>query len=265
MLKADSCFRIGYSHKVCQDYSSHYNDKNPFVIISDGCSSTKDSDFGSRILTKLSEKSLIETGSVDFLDLIKSANKLIESLNLKADCLCATLVYCILKDGSFKVQGIGDYTIFAQKKNGYNRIISYDFPSGAPYYLKYELDESNKNIYFERFGKTVIRTEYLNSSKISEDNFEINQINFEDIFPETEYSFVSILSDGIKSFVKTVITDTSKYSTEVKFLEILSELMSYKIYGNDFVLKRTTKAFQLFKRNGIENYDDISIGTISNL
>ena len=51
----------------------------------------------------------------------------------------------------------------------------------------------------------------------------------------------------------------------MKFLEILSELMSYKIYGNDFVLKRTTKAFQLFKRNGIENYDDISIGTISNL
>ena len=62
-MHADSFFAIGSTHKINQDYAwggmpnthwSEYSMSAPraIAIVSDGCSSSKDTDFGSRLLAQ---------------------------------------------------------------------------------------------------------------------------------------------------------------------------------------------------------------------
>src|SRR6478609_9515831 len=57
MTNSDSYFEIGAGHTTCEDYAFHGSfrvDTKPFyfAVVSDGCSASKDSDFGSRFLAR---------------------------------------------------------------------------------------------------------------------------------------------------------------------------------------------------------------------
>ena len=66
-MNADSAFRMGSTHAVCQDYAvasawtaaAHTDGAapppRPYIILSDGCSSTPDTDVGARLLVKAAE------------------------------------------------------------------------------------------------------------------------------------------------------------------------------------------------------------------
>ena len=54
-MNANCAINIGSTHALCQDYALARND-GPYVILSDGCSSSPDTDVGSRLLVKASEK-----------------------------------------------------------------------------------------------------------------------------------------------------------------------------------------------------------------
>ncbi|HYO91642.1 MAG TPA: hypothetical protein VEQ40_08400, partial [Pyrinomonadaceae bacterium] len=71
-MNADSAFLIGATHAVCQDYAVAGNgtpderaavsnlQANPYVILSDGCSSSPDTDIGARLLVKAAEQVLFK-------------------------------------------------------------------------------------------------------------------------------------------------------------------------------------------------------------
>ncbi|MFN2514557.1 MAG: protein phosphatase 2C domain-containing protein, partial [Pyrinomonadaceae bacterium] len=70
-MNVDSAFIIGATHAVCQDYAVAGNglpthqarDENspaaPYLILSDGCSSSPDTDIGARLLVKAAEQILL--------------------------------------------------------------------------------------------------------------------------------------------------------------------------------------------------------------
>ena len=55
-MKLDSAFQIGKTHDVCEDFAltgTFEDEKNTarYVIVSDGCSSSQNTDLGSRLLS----------------------------------------------------------------------------------------------------------------------------------------------------------------------------------------------------------------------
>src|SRR5215203_2249321 len=51
-MNTDCFFNIGATHSVCQDYVV----ASPYLILSDGCSSSPDTDIGARLLVKAAER-----------------------------------------------------------------------------------------------------------------------------------------------------------------------------------------------------------------
>ena len=68
-MNADSVFNIGATHAVCQDYviarsgETTFGSPNagPYIILSDGCSSSPDTDMGARLLVKAMDQTLIRS------------------------------------------------------------------------------------------------------------------------------------------------------------------------------------------------------------
>lgn len=269
-MNVDSFFTIGTTHKVCQDYVLHGNvNGNPYVILSDGCSTAVDSDFGSRLLCKSCEPLIYapDYNINSMLDgITRNAHTFSRALNLEDDSLCATLVFAKIEEEKFRVFSVGDCVIGAKKKDGTLEIVEYEFVSGAPYYLRYEIQNVKKG-YFEQFGKKVVRKSYwIKGSEISTveiRSFDLDQIFFAEEFPCEQYEFVAVMSDGARSFLKTVTTNTTKQNIAVGPLQTLKELLAFKGYFGEFVNRRCQKAFKQFKEQGIFNYDDFSLGVIS--
>lgn len=55
-MNSDSLFVIGSDHDICQDYVAHHNNGvKSYIVLADGCSGSKDSDVGARVLVKSHE------------------------------------------------------------------------------------------------------------------------------------------------------------------------------------------------------------------
>ena len=85
-MAADVFYAIGSTHHVCQDFAVANGD---FVILSDGCSSAKDSDWGARLLVKACHNVIKERSkplSMDFTILknavLTLANSYVKTLDL---------------------------------------------------------------------------------------------------------------------------------------------------------------------------------------
>ena len=68
MATADAHFSIGKTHRVCEDYARAglLPDGRAFAIVSDGCSSSPDTDFGSRLMTIAAQERMMLSG--DFFE-----------------------------------------------------------------------------------------------------------------------------------------------------------------------------------------------------
>lgn len=279
IMNADVFFTMGSTHKICQDYAvSHSDEKFPFAILSDGCSSAIDTDFGSRLLVKATQPDIYQYNwDYDLLlyNAIKNAHTFCRTLSLADESLCATLMIAKLEDNFFRILCAGDGYIAAKRPNGTIDVYEFAFEQGAPYYLRYELNPEIKNGYFEKFGdKTEVlcnQTSYtinangvISAKKITACNVTKSNIHFEVAFPIAEFEAVAIMSDGVGSFVKQTNTLTTKNNALVPAEEIIKELMAFKSYAGGFVQRRCQKAFKKFKDQGMQNCDDVSIAVISN-
>ena len=271
-VSTDVCFCIGKSHKICQDYG--VSGEN-YTIISDGCSAAKDSDFGSRLLVAATRVCILKEWSSQFdkyftNTLLELANTYCRTLYLSQDALSATLLISKIEKDSFKVLCIGDGAVAAKRKDGSLLLHEYKFLSGAPYYLRYELDENIRGQYSTRFSPEVEEVIYNISKDGKLESKQTNKLecpvaglfSFNLSFSIEEFDSVATFSDGVSSFVEQKITTTSKASYPVLIEEIVKELMNFKGYNKEFVHRRCTRALKNFCENNIFNLDDLSMGVI---
>lgn len=272
-MNSDSAFYIGKTHQVCQDYAAHGISTTgmPFAVISDGCSSSPDTDFGSRFLTKasacllstLDNFSFLQSGA--FLQALVESSSYVKCVGLPSESLDATLLVAQKIDDRYLFTCAGDGVLAKLKKDGTIDVTQIEYDSGAPYYLNYQLNSDRNKGYKEKFG-LVRRIKTYSIVKGEPTSIVVREDTDGSVFFEggsaADYVTLAVMSDGILSFMETIRTSTSKTNVPVEPYKVLSELLAFKSYAGVFVQRR----FQRFRKDceerGWFSVDDISIGAV---
>jgi hypothetical protein len=280
-MNADVFFSIGTTHKVCQDYARcRPHEKQPYAILADGCSSAEDTDLGARLLVKNAERflrvggfySLSDKGNIDsyLFNSVLSAQGTSAALQLHNDALCATLLTAKLEGDDFQAIVVGDGIVAARTPDGLVVVHEYHFASGAPYYLRYELEERTKKGYFKQFGTKGTHITYAihPNGEISDKHelpflFDEENIFFEERFPVKDFEAVALFTDGATSFLKRSDSSTSRQNMPVDSAQILKELTTFKGYVGEFAQRRAQRAMKNFIEKGIRNADDLGFAVLA--
>lgn len=257
----DSFFTIGKTHKICQDYAL----VEPGILcVSDGCSSSPNTDFGSRILVKCAMESFACNGKILNDKVMEKCFDCCQILNLSMAAIDATLMFCNLENNIFNIVVTGDGTIVARKKDKTIVIKTINYKGNAPLYLSYFFEPDRKKARSEMFDctktikTTIIKPGFptVESEEVSVNDIELLQ------FSADEYEMVSLMTDGIDSFAKEVLTQTTKTIETYNPITLIQNLIDYKNYNGQFVQRRCQKYLKECQDQKILNNDDFTIATI---
>ena len=279
MLNADRYFYIGKTHDVCEDFavagSIAYADPINYVyaILCDGCSSSKDTDIGARLLAKVAERLLLPYSSLT--NEIDSAAKVCFDLNLNSSCLDATLLKVTAFDTGkhckWYASCIGDGTIIKIRNDNKIEITDIEYKSGAPYYLSYKLDREREKGYIKTYGLERTITKYIFNQSLTWESVSNPVIDTKGIpyiedgyFDDSEEGYHTILttSDGIHSFQEKIITDTSVVNHQMGIERILPELLDFKGYNGQFIARRMKRFMKDSAKWNWSNLDDLSMAGV---
>ncbi|MFN4149636.1 MAG: hypothetical protein ACK4IX_01735, partial [Candidatus Sericytochromatia bacterium] len=217
-----------------------------------------------RVLCKLAEKFIVSKYDPK-LEIKSSYMKLknfllkgLSELNLKLanETYYSTLLVFITSEKHTDIFIFGDGYLKIKYSN--KKIVkSFKYSKNAPYYLAYDLNESDKKMYFDTFKQVleINSTEIINEEKNTQKSIkEIKENIFYRLENENLIS-VSIMSDGIESF-----QDSNK--KEINDLEIVEELTNYKNTNGNFVIRRNKAFLRDCNKKEITHKDDLSIASI---
>ena len=273
----DSFMTIGNSHEVCEDYIYHSFQADPYMILADGCSSSKNTDVGARVLVhaarNILNRFIHRTGipiEADVLgDMIAhEAEETIKKLGLNNSALDATLIIAYRLKDKIIINVFGDGNVILKKKDGTTKIYNYQYAKNMPYYLSYYVDAARQHQYCKEMfdvdegGKCLVTVRHL----LYEDPEKLDEVivTTEDfvkiptyILPIENYEMIGIASDGIESFF-------SPHDNSLRrgCIEVLEELTAFKGTVGEFLKRRCKRAIKNYKKDGIEHYDDVSIGVM---
>jgi len=250
--------------KSCQDYTicSGQNDKYPFLIICDGCGSSKDSDIGARLLAhgaKTFFNKMIKNGNeIDYknfgLASIVNANGSSKFLEIEEQCLDSTLIFSYVENNSYiRAMMFGDGIMFTTGKDG--KLFQFkqiSYKGNAPHYLSYNLNQDRYSKYSDLNGPVPVNIFECMSGNTVELSVGLEkQINFGNYINLIEAFIIS--SDGIESFIDVSTGERIPYE------EVIQEIISFKTKRGEFIKRRIRRMMEDYAKKGIYNYDDVSI------
>ena len=276
-MHADSFFTIGSSHTVCQDYARTFLEGEACVaVLSDGCSSAVDSDFGSRLLVT---ETISHIKTVGFDNSPKSfsdwetASKIIGSaarknaisLGLKAQAIDATLLVAVADQDRTVGVIFGDGAIVYRLNNGELVIEEVRYSKSYPGYISYVVDDRKREAYaavgeechLHRF--IVSGDDIIAEPPTPIDCLKPHWVNL----PTSSISCIALISDGISSFYRTIIEETSRSNIQVPMLDVLPELMAFARMKGQFVQRRVRKGLARFAMANVHHADDVSVAAIA--
>lgn len=265
-FNADVAFTIGDTHTVCQDYgkASAYA-----MAISDGCSSSPDTDLGARIMVMSALACYESLGFHDFADVIAyNAERALTGLHQgihglgskpSTKCLDATLLalgftHDISGKQSLEVVCFGDGVIVVEFKDGRREVYVIDYACNAPYYPSYKLDPDREKAYIEM--STGIGT--IKRLDIAGDVGSPIEAKTHArlLYDPADLARVTLMTDGAMSF-------SSRDGSPVDHLSIINELTAFKSVEGPFVERRLNRGLKaLAKRNLVQN-DDLTVGCMN--
>jgi hypothetical protein len=253
----DSYYTIGSTHQYCQDYadSGAYNEF-VYACISDGCSSSKDSDIGARWLCKSFplDQIISKEGQKTEDELVQSIRCAYPSGIFGQQSLDATLLGLVYDKTSdqLRIYAWGDGQIHLKYKDGRAINYSISYKSNAPYYLSYRLSDKTAQ-YEKEFG--------LDYAVVKEIDREVETSFFacKNFFKVVENAsktldFAAVMSDGIESFM---------FPLSLNKQLVQNEFLNFKSLNGEFV-KRRFQGFKRFcARESVSYHDDLSLAAIS--
>lgn len=268
-MNADSAFRMGSTHEVCQDYAAAgaCGSCGPYAVLADGCSSSPDTDVGARLLVKAFARLLRESGRPPaslLNELHAEAARLALSwaglLGLKPQAVDATLLTAHLHGGELVVGCSGDGVICLQTTEGALDVYVVSYPHGYPVYPVYSHQPArlrtladagllSKEITHLRAASAA---EPLRPVRVSEGGAptEVIAVN------AAGYSFATLLSDGLHSFVRPEPAES------ISLESVLPELVSFKNTRGAFVGRRMQGFLKDCLRKGWRHADDLSLAAL---
>lgn len=273
----DNFLTIGKGHEICEDYTIMGDSPTPYLIISDGCSSSKNTDLGARILAHSFKKQFLAVDSLEHLNLpflgltsLPEAKVLISLLNLNDSALDATLLfgYEIPKHNIFAIICFGDGYIFTKNTEGIITIHEISYKQEAPYYLnihgysgynnrkkQWEKDfpdnvRVDKVLKFNEQGECIENKEVKFKEKVhSLDTYPIMHLNL------GKFESIGIASDGIGSFL-------DYNGNKIPIYDCVKEILAFKIKKGQFLRRRMKKMLKDYAKKDIYAYDDISVAVL---
>lgn len=256
-MNADSAFVIGATHAVCQDYAVA---SGAYAILSDGCSTSPDTDIGARLLVKAAERLLNIDGNAagwheNAALLALSWTKSIEMPDQSID---ATLLTAYVSGNQLLVSCSGDGVIVTESHDGALDVYVIAYPSGFPLYPAY-LHQPERLEALVSTGRSCKEMKHFRSSSISEplqlestasDDSTIQNFSFK----SSDYKFVALASDGVHSFRKQV--------EPVPMSQVLRELFSFKSLHGAFVARRVKRFLKDCVARGWQHADDLSLAVV---
>jgi hypothetical protein len=283
-MQVDSFFTKGTSHKVCEDYTMHGKIlDNPFIIVCDGCSGSKDTDFGARLMARSARQALAhiynegayfeKLDTKELFELLEKETEYYLSAALKATysditVADATLLIAFVSGNDLYYYVRGDGAVAYKKHDGELTINKYDFQTGAPYYLSYTMSKLKGLAYDAQYGhgnKTVQRTVeneiFGSGSKVP----QTIPMRYHDMVygkvSITDLEFFSLMSDGVDAFqINRKHQGETKMSPD--FYDVIKKVTAYKNHNGEFVQRRMNRFMIESSRGGIENFDDVAVATI---
>lgn len=254
-MSIDTFLRVGKQHTICEDYIIAGENPRPYVVLADGCSSSKHTDLGARLLCH-SVKFFLETNPVDYLPryntmadfTIHNVKSIIDLLRMPLSCLDSTLLVSFLHNYAVYVYMYGDGNIITVSNNNEISLYKASYGLNAPDYLSYRIDQNREQLYKNLKGNERKILKY----KLNWDQpLEINPYSLF-TFPLTEYKCILIASDGVEFLhPETGLLDQK---------EILKQLVAFKNPNGEFVKRRMKRMVKQYEFDKIYHYDDISIG-----
>jgi len=265
LIQIDTFIDKGSSHQICEDYIISGYDPFPYIILSDGCSSSKNTEMGARILCYLS-KQYLKYRKEDLHNLkyrqignwiIHNSEMVARQLGLSINCLDATLIIAFHIDGQIYVYMYGDGAII-KKKGDDITINKIDFNKNAPYYLSYQIDDYRNNLYHEMGNDLTITI-----SGSDGESCEVYAYDYPAFFTfnARDFDTLFITSDGIFSF----IVESATERRVVPEGDVLPDFMNFKNVKGEFLKRRLNKALKNLNRRDINHYDDLSVGAFINI
>ena len=268
-MNTDSCFKIGKTHIVCQDYAINTKDH---IALSDGCSSSPNSDIGARLLCLTNEKHHgITADAKYFLPTVKEITK---QLQISEECLNATLFTsdCISYNNKavFNTMTWGDGVIVFINDNNYV-IMSIEYTDNLPLYPIYFCNPEcqsilksltcNIKIYTSTNKKEQCFIEIDKNHKLCKEALRDLKIystinkSIQIFTDNSNYNKIVLFSDGIHSFMQN--------NEFLHYYDIIPELINFKNTTGEFVKRRANRFMKNCAKNGIEHLDDFSMAAIS--
>lgn len=264
-MHLDHFFSKGKGHAVCQDYAVSGMSPVPYAFISDGCSSSLNSEIGAMLLCRMAaERSSVFSELDRFEQSILFRIKTIGSvLALKEESLDATLVGICVDEKIVNISAWGDGHIIFIKKNGNIHIISIAYESNAPFYLSY-LESHRQKIYIDRFGlmKKIISNSICSFGSNIHETFLREDSLFERISIPViagDYACILVASDGLSSFVEKKEDGASQ---PVLAEKVIIDLVSFKSSTGEFIKRRLNRLLRDYEKKGIFPLDDISVAGV---
>lgn len=271
-MNVNNIYKIGKSHKKCDDFS-YSTDLIPLIIVSDGCSSSPDTNIGSQLLTSIiktnikrnflvvhdlfSKKSIIQNVTEQFDQSLSTARKIaVDLLGLTPESLDCTFLVAFPVGNDVFCFSSGDGFIYTKTKDKRSQMVEINY-NNYPYYLNYEFDESRRNNYLKMGNRAVLnyftidQQENLDLSKSV--NEEPNQISVE-VYPKDELESITISTDGIGTFYN------SKQQEAIDPVVIFKQLHSSSLTKGEYLERSLFGISKKFPE--YDHYDDLGIATI---
>jgi serine/threonine protein phosphatase PrpC len=259
MLHYDHYYTIGVTHQVCEDFAMQGDKPVPFLVLSDGCSGSENTEIGSRILT-MTTKHLLENAtdwpwnySIFGQQLINKAWEVAEQMQLPSSVLDATVMLAFLYQESILVYVYGDGCLLFKDYSGNIHTIEISFTHNAPYYLTYWNDEERREEYAKQEPNPLVLTNSING--LSEAKPFQTPLSF--CFSLKKFKMVAIASDGM-----TQCIDTSQKS-KLSLNEVANHFLAVQEINDEFVKHHLKSTLKQYAQQGIYPADDLSIGVFA--
>ena len=281
-MNADSAFIIGATHAVCQDYATTgdtWTSKrapgpnstvSPYIILSDGCSSSPNTDIGARLLVKAAEQFLarFQPVATRLTELHReSARRALcwaTLTGLTPQAVDATLLTAHLSDGELILGCSGDGVIALQSWTGALDVYAISYPAGYPFYPGYAHQPERLLALKDGVSKTIDHFRCDSSADTLRLEESSTSVSPTEVFhvKAADYKHVVLISDGIHSFFTTKQTETSKRVEDISMQRIIKELISFKSVRGAFVGRRLKIFLKECQSKGWQHRDDLAIGAL---
>lgn len=245
-VTTDAFFSIGKTHTVCQDYAVA---RQTEVCVSDGCSSSPDTDIGARLVALAGVGQGVRPDITD-------------CMGLPLQVRDATQMVVWTTPDMFRVKVWGDGIIVARARNGTIHVQEIVYPSGAPFYEVYLSDRKRYERYCVEFGlrRIVTVTNEAEGIHYVEESDTYDPYCFDFFFHD--YDLVLVGSDGWLTGQRPVESATSRTFEPVPLREVLQELTAFKSMTGEFIQRRCRRMLETYARKGWHFNDDVSLAGI---